>query len=78
MSLQTRPFGPPPSVLDDVALAGEIAGHLAARGRELHFRPGGGRGRVVVELRDLDGNVLGAVAPSVALGVLAGVVELDH
>ncbi len=44
---------------------------LAADDRELHFRKDEATGRVIVEVRDLDGNVLRTIPPSEALDVMS-------
>jgi len=63
---------PPPEVLDEVGAAAERAEALAAANRELHFRVDDETGRVVVEVRDLDGKVIRTIPPSEALDVMAG------
>jgi hypothetical protein len=74
MSLEIGPLGPypPPHVLDEVGAAADRAEELRAANRELHFRTEEGSSRVIVEVRDLDGNVIGTIAPSHALDVMAG------
>lgn len=44
---------------------------LRAMDRELHFEHGAD-GRIVVELRDLEGNLIRTVPPSTALDIAAG------
>ena len=44
----------------------------ALRGRELHFEPNPATGRVVIQVRDLDGRVLRTVTPSEALSIASG------
>lgn len=61
---------PPPSVLEDVARAAERYEELGAAGRRLHFDLD--RGRLRVELRDLEGNLLRCVSPTEALDVAGG------
>jgi hypothetical protein len=63
---------PPPEVLDEVDAAAARAEALAAANRELHFRLDDDSGRVVVEVRDLDGNVVRTIPPSEALDIMAG------
>jgi uncharacterized FlaG/YvyC family protein len=68
-----RPVGqvPPPSVRDEIAYASERAGELAEADRELHFElaPGGG---VIVQVRDLAGNVIREITGAEALDIMSG------
>ncbi|HXE44779.1 MAG TPA: hypothetical protein VN635_06250 [Conexibacter sp.] len=68
------PASPPADVLDAIDAAGRVAGELRAQGRELHFVPAAesGDGRMRIEVRDLDGNVLRTIPPSEALDVATG------
>lgn len=67
------PASPPPEVLEAVDAAGRVARELHAQGRELRFTPPDGSvGRVQVEVRDLDGNVLRTIPPSELLDVATG------
>jgi len=68
------PASPPPEVLEAMDAAGRVARELHATGRELRFVPpqDGGDGRVRVEVRDLDGNVLRTIPPSELLDVATG------
>src|SRR5690348_9098232 len=52
------PASPPKDVSAQVAGALERAHELYARNRELHFTKDQESGRIVVEVRDLEGNVL--------------------
>ena len=61
------PATPPPEVLDQVGQAAERALALAAANRELHFRKDPDSSRVIVEVRDLRGNVIRTIPPSGAL-----------
>jgi flagellar protein FlaG len=45
---------------------------LRAEGRELHFEYDEDAGRVQIQVRDLDGNVLRTIPPSKALSVISG------
>jgi len=56
------PASPPEAVRDEVAAAD----------RELHFSKDEASGRVVVQVRDMDGRVIRAIPPSDAFAVLAG------
>jgi FlaG protein len=66
------PTSPPPEVLDEVGAAADRAEALAAANRELHFRIDDHTQRVIVEVRDFDGNVIRTIPPSAALDVMAG------
>jgi hypothetical protein len=66
------PASPPAAVLDEIGAAADRAEALAAANRELHFRVDDQTGRVVVEVRDFDGNVIRTIPPSEALDVMAG------
>jgi FlaG protein len=66
------PPSPPPEVLDEVARARDRAAELAADNRELHFSTDEKSGRVIVQVRDLEGNVIRTIPPSDALMVMAG------
>jgi hypothetical protein len=68
------PASPPPEVLEAMSVAGRVARELHEQGRELRFTPPaeGANGRVRVEVRDLDGNVLRTIPPSELLDVAAG------
>ncbi len=63
---------PPPEVLDEVAVARDRAAELAARNRELHFSVDETSNRVIVQVRDLEGNVIRTIPPSEALAVMTG------
>ena len=63
---------PPDEVLDEVADAARRAEEFAERNRELHFAKDPSSGRIVVQVRDLDGNVLRTIPPSEALDVMSG------
>ena len=66
------PPSPPPEVLDEVAVARDRAAELAASNRELHFSTDQATGRVIVQVRDLQGNVIRTIPPSHALHVMSG------
>lgn len=63
---------PPRDVLVEVERAAARAEELAAANRELHFSTDPDSGRIIVEVRDLEGNVLRTIPPSKALGVMSG------
>ena len=69
--VSTLPASPPPAVLEDMHVASRVWAELRAQKRELHFEPTG-NGRVVVQVRDLDGNVIRTIPPAKALDVAAG------
>jgi hypothetical protein len=66
------PAFPPAEALDAVGAAANRVDELAAQNRELHFRKDKETGRVIVEVRDLDGNVIRTIPPSSALEVMSG------
>jgi FlaG protein len=66
------PPSPPAELLDEVAAARDRAAELAANNRELHFSTDAETGRVVVQVRDLQGNVIRTIPPSHALHVMSG------
>jgi flagellar protein FlaG len=66
------PPSPPPEVMDEVAAARDRAAELAANNRELHFSTDQSTGRVIVQVRDLQGNVIRTIPPSHALHVMSG------
>ncbi|HEX8101407.1 MAG TPA: flagellar protein FlaG [Solirubrobacteraceae bacterium] len=63
---------PPPEVREAVDRAAERVHELAAQNRELHFHKDKDSGRVIVEVRDLDGNVIRTIPNEKALHVMAG------
>ena len=66
------PASPPTEVLDAIGAAAERAAELRANNRELHFHKDHESGRVIVEVRDLEGNVIRTIPPSHALKIIAG------
>jgi FlaG protein len=66
------PEWPPPSVWREVDHASRVWESLRAQGRELHFEHDEKSGRVVIQVRDLDGNVLRTVPPSEAVSIASG------
>ena len=71
VTVDTLPASPPDSVLEEMFAASRVADTLHEQGRELPFEPTG-TGRVVVEVRDLDGNVIRTIPAGKALDVAAG------
>ena len=63
---------PPPEVRLAVQVAAGRAEQLRREQRELHFELDEDAGRVVVQVRDLDGRVIRTIAPSEALDVMSG------
>ena len=66
------PAGPPPEVSEQVSAAFVRAQDLIATDRELHFAKDPDTGRIAVEVRDLEGNVVRTIAPSEALEIMTG------
>jgi hypothetical protein len=70
----------PPAPTDEVRAhvdrAAEIAQDLAVRNRELHFTKDQETGRLVIQVRDLEGKVIRTIPPSHALDVMSGQAEL--
>jgi hypothetical protein len=71
VNVNTLPASPPSSVLEDMHAAARVAAELRAQGRELHFEPTG-TGRVIVQVKDLDGNVIRTIPPARALEIAGG------
>jgi flagellar protein FlaG len=70
--LDDVPPAPTEEVRAHVDRAAEVAAELAARDRELHFSTDEETGRVIIQVRDLDGNVIRTIPPSHALDVMSG------
>lgn len=71
VNVSTLPASPPPAVLEDVHAAARVYQELRANQRELHFEVTDG-GRVAVQVRDLDGNVIRTIPAAHALEVASG------
>jgi len=71
------PAAPPTGVLADIAAAAARARELAEANRELHFHADDESGRIIVEVRDFDGNVIRTIPPSRAIDVMAGLYGTD-
>jgi hypothetical protein len=71
VNVNTLPAAPPPAVLEDMHAAARVADELRAQARELHFEVLDS-GRVAVQVRDLDGNVIRTIPAAKALEVAAG------
>jgi uncharacterized FlaG/YvyC family protein len=66
------PATPPEELREEMAAAAERVDQMKAMGREIHFERDLESGRVVIEVRDLNGNVIRTIPPSHMLDVLAG------
>ena len=73
-AIASLPASPPVEVREAIGAAAARAAELVAENRELHFRKNQLSGRVIVEIRDLSGNVIRTIPPSKALDVMAGAV----
>ena len=71
-TVDATPSRPPAEVLQEMEAASRRYDELRSQHRELHFTHDPSANRVVVEVRDLDGNVLRTIPPSKALDVIAG------
>ena len=71
VTVDTLPASPPESVLEEMWAASRVVQHLHEQGRELHFEQVGD-GRIQVQVRDLDGNVIRTIPAGKALDVAAG------
>jgi len=69
------PASPPPEVADEVGAAALRVDQLRDADRELHFEKDARSGRIVVQVRDLDGTVVRTIPPSEALDIMSGLVE---
>lgn len=72
VTVDTLPSRPPVEVLKEMEAASRRYDELRSQQRELHFAHDETSNRVVVEVRDLEGNVLRTIPPSKALDVIAG------
>jgi flagellar protein FlaG len=66
------PAAPPVDALREVDRAAERADELWREKRELHFAMDEDSGRVIVQVRDLDGRVIRTIPPSEALDIMSG------
>ena len=64
------PSAPPPELRDQVRNAAQVAARMALDNRELHFEKDASSGRVIVQVRDLRGDVIRTIPPSSALEML--------
>jgi hypothetical protein len=70
--VDTLPAGPPPELKAEVERASARQDELRAQGRQIHFGSDPSSGRLVIEVHDLEGNVVGTLPPSKALDVISG------
>ena len=70
--LDTIPSNPPVELHEEIDRAAQRVDELRAQGRELHFAFDKDAGRVQIQVRDLDGNVVRTIPPSEALSVVSG------
>ena len=66
------PPAPTPEARELVAKAAEVVEQLHKNNRELHFSRDEESNRVVIQVRDLDGNVIKTIPPSKALDIMSG------
>jgi uncharacterized FlaG/YvyC family protein len=66
------PPAPTPEAREMVDKAAERVQELAEQNRELHFSRDEASNRVVIEVRDLEGNVLKTIPPAKALDIMSG------
>jgi hypothetical protein len=66
------PPAPTPEARELVDKAAERVQQLAEQNRELHFSRDEASNRVVIEVRDLEGNVLKTIPPAKALDIMSG------
>jgi flagellar protein FlaG len=71
-TLDVIPTKPPAQVLDEIKAAQRRAEELHAQDRELHFSKDAASGRVVIQVRSANGDVLRTIPPSKALAVMSG------
>ena len=64
------PAVPPPDVLEQVSAAARSVEMMARNNRELHFYADEHSSRIIIEVRDMAGNVLKTIPPSKALDVM--------
>jgi uncharacterized FlaG/YvyC family protein len=66
------PAKPPAEVRTQVQDAARRAAELAENNRELHFEKDADTGRIVIQVRQLDGRVVRTIPPSHALALMTG------
>jgi FlaG protein len=70
--IDSIPPAPTPEAREMVNRAAQVVDDLYKSNRELHFSIDKSTNRVVIEVRDLDGNVLKTIPPAKALDVMSG------
>jgi flagellar protein FlaG len=70
--LDDVPPAPTEEAREMVDKAAEVVQQLREHNRELHFSRDESSNRVVIEVRDLDGNVIKTIPPAKALDVMSG------
>ena len=70
--LDSIPPAPTEEARQMVDRASEVVDDLYKNNRELHFSVDKSTNRVVIEVRDLEGNVLKTIPPAKALDVMSG------
>jgi len=70
------PPAPTPEARELVAKAADVVQRMHENNRELHFSRDENTNRVVIEVRDLDGNVIKTIPPAKALDVMSGTAQL--
>ena len=72
VQVDTIPSKPPAELKAEMDRAAKRVDELKNEGRELHFARDESTGHVIVQVRDLSGNVLRTIPPSKALAVASG------
>jgi FlaG protein len=72
VNVDAIPSSPPAELWEEMQAASRRVDELRAQGRELHFSYLESEGRVQIEVRDLDGNVIRTIPPSKMLDVAGG------
>ena len=72
VSVDTIPAAPPPEVLEAMGVAARAADRLAADGHQMRFAVDPQTAKVVVEIRNTQGDLLWTAPPSKALEVASG------
>ncbi len=70
------PDGPPPQVMDAIALAAAVYERMAADGREVRFETDPNSGRLVISLRDARGAALAHLSACDVVDLAAGAAPL--
>jgi uncharacterized FlaG/YvyC family protein len=70
--LDDVPPAPTEEAREMVDKAAEVVQELHKHNRELHFKRDESSNRVVIEVRDLEGNVIKTIPPAKALDIMSG------